>query len=305
MNYRKSVVFSLIFLSILLNACSQAYVKLSDQHVAKLKKAFVGREFVFRTNWHNGMVVYKGRAMNNMYATMYNRTAHTEKNSQKLGALIALGGEEAKFIDVKPLWSYRLILTFVTKQDKKGYIQILTPNLEHWGSDFYEHMTDKKTTIPWVERQLTQQTIKFIESDTTFNTTLIEPPKQPQLTPVSFAEKDTDTKVYAPRISWLAVKVEPDQVRRGDVVQLVVSYEIDSANNSQINITESRNLFFNGKVLPNYPKTKQNQVRGGRHTTRFLQKIPFKATPGVYIYKGEICIPSGCNNRLVKFSILP
>jgi len=301
----KAVVFILVSVSLLLNGCSQAYIKLSDGHVKQLKNSFVGRDFIFRTNWHNGMVVYQGKAVNNMYATMYNRTPYTEKNSQKLGKLIARGGDEAKFVDVSPLWSYTLVLKFITKQGNEGYIQILTPNLEHWGSEFYKHMTDEKTTTAWIERQLSQQTIKFIDSNATINTTLVEPPKQPQLTPVSFTEKDTNTRVSGPSISRLIVQVKPDQVRRGNVVTLVMSYEIDPANKNQINITETRNLFFNGKILPNYPKIKQDQVGEGHHTTRFLQKIPVKAALGVYTYKGEVCIPSGCNNRLVKFTILP
>jgi hypothetical protein len=108
-----------------------------------------------------------------------------------------------------------------------------------------------------------------------------------------------------PSISHLEIQAEPQEVRHGQVVKLLLNYTIDAADQKTVEISESRNLLFNDKVLPNYPNIKNKNLGSGDYTTTFKQKIPTIAKPGSYIYEGEVCLESGCINRRVKFSILP
>jgi hypothetical protein len=121
---------------LLLMACSAAHVKMSKGHVESLTDAFVGREFVFRANWHIGMMIYQGRPVNNWFATMYNQTPQVKKNKHKLGVNLAMGGEVATITSVEPLYNYRLYLGFKTRKGKFGHLIILSENNESWAASF-------------------------------------------------------------------------------------------------------------------------------------------------------------------------
>ncbi len=299
---------ALILSGLLLSACGSSPVKLTNGHVENLKHEFVGREFVFRTDWHHGMVVYKREPKNNWYDTMYNQSAQVKRDKLKLGELAARSGDVATFTSITPKYSYFLSLKFKTELDKEGYISILTPNKESWGSEFYEDMTDQVATVAWVEDQLTNATIKFLDKTETdaaeIPAVLPAPPMQPKLTPTTSAVP-TPVQMAEPSISRLTVTATPSRVRHGEVLKLQLDYTIDTADGEPVQVTESRNLVFNSKALPGYPKERQETRGYGRHSTSFRQKIPSKAQPGTYTYKGEVCIQTGCTSRLVRFAIEP
>ncbi|QYZ64712.1 MAG: hypothetical protein HPY30_01140 [Gammaproteobacteria bacterium (ex Lamellibrachia satsuma)] len=303
-----AITLTLTIFVLVLSGCSAPSIKLTDGHVENLKEAFVGREFVFRTDWHHGMVIYKGKPMGNFYATMHNQTSMVKKRKHQLGDLVSRGGDTATFINIAPSYNYRLFLTFKSSQGDAGSIIIMSPNKDSWGSEYYEDMTDSMATVPWVENQLTNATIKFLDKTETdaaeIPAVLPAPPMQPKLTPTT-PTVPTPVQMTEPSISRLSVTATPSRVRHGEVLKLQLDYTIDAADGKPVQVTESRNLVFNSKALPGYPKERQETRGNGRHSTNFRQKIPSKAQPGSYTYKGEVCIPAGCTSRLVRFSIEP
>ncbi|WP_177420629.1 hypothetical protein [endosymbiont of Lamellibrachia barhami] len=302
-------VMALILSGLLLSACGAgaSKIKLTNGHMDKLRLAFVGREFVFQTDWHSKMVIYKGKPVH-WYATHYNQSPHDKKEQQKIGKFQARGGDVATFTDARP-WTYHaLALYFKNQQGNRGILRISTPNKDSWGSEFYEDMTNQVATVAWVEDQLTNATIKFLDKTETdaaeIPAALPTPPTQPELTPVA-PVAPAPAQMAEPSISRLTVTATPSRVRHGEVLKLQLDYTIDAADGEPVQVTESRNLVFNSKALPGYPKERQETRSSGKHATSFRQKIPSRATPGTYTYKGEVCIPAGCSSRLVRFTIEP
>ncbi|MBA1444870.1 MAG: hypothetical protein M3H12_14700 [Chromatiales bacterium] len=300
---------ALILSGLLLSACGAGApkIKLTNGHMDKLRLAFVGREFVFRTDWHSKMVIYKGKPVH-WYATHYNQSSHDKKEQQKLGKFQARGGDIATFTDARPWTHHALALYFKNQQGNRGILRISTPNKDSWGSEFYEDMTNQVATVAWVEDQLTNATIKFLDKTETdaaeIPAVLPAPPMQPKLTPTTPAVP-TPVQMAEPSISRLTVTATPSRVRHGEVLKLQLDYTVDTAGGQPVQVTESRNLVFNNKALPGYPKERQETRGSGKHATSFRQKIPSRATPGTYTYKGEVCIPAGCSSRLVRFTIEP
>lgn len=311
-NLIRSFLFAtlLIALILLLNACSaptKASSKLTNGHMDKLRLAFVGREFVFRTDWHSKMVIYKGKPAH-WYDTYSNKTPLVKAELQKLGTFQAYGGDVATFTNVRP-WTHRaLALYFIKKNGSRGIIRISTANKEIIASEFWEELTDQSAKISWINNQLTQGTIKFLsvsaKSTNKIPAVLPKPPEQPTLTPAPTRAIPMETKKpSSPSISRLNVRTDPTSVRRGEMLKLVLDYTINTPDLKMIEITEHRNILFNGKSLPNYPKVKTELRSDGRHTTVFRQKIPSHAKQGIYTYRGEVCMASGCSSQLKKFSI--
>jgi hypothetical protein len=288
---------------LLLIACSAAEVKLTPGHVDSLTSRFVGRQFVFRTDWHQGMLVYKGQPVNNKLATFYNETPGVIRGRQQRGPLVARAGDVATITKVEPAACCILALYFTTQRGAKSYVAISTPNKQSWGTEFYEDLTDRIATDAWVEQQLAQETVNFLQpAARTANKDSIklpDPPKQLVLT-------RPDGKIPSePVVSALAIKAEPLRVKRGAVLNLTLDYTIDAPGESQVEVSESLTLLLNGKPLPSYPRERTERRVAGNHTTFFRQKIPSRAADGGYTYKGEVCIPSGCTSRVLTFSVVP
>ncbi len=293
-------------LLVLLSACSTDNVKLSSDHLQELKQAFVGREFVFRVDWHLGMVIYKGRPENNIYATMYNKTPSVNRHIQDLGAQVAEGGEVARITSVMPVANHRLYLGFKTRQGAKGTLIIFSPNNESWGTEFYQDLTDQTASIAWVEEQLTRKTIRFLGSEdvpaSAASAPLSRPPVPVQLTPPPGKSRQQET---GPEVTGLRVIADPPQLKRGESVSLSLEYRIASANQPVFEVTEKRLLSFDGKRVPRYPKEQVKTLSEGRHSSNFRQKIPAGAKTGVYVYQGEVCIADRCSSESVEFEVLP
>lgn len=299
---RSLALLALALPVVLLTACSAAVVKLTPARANLLNSRFVGKEFVFRINWHTGMLVYKGRPANNRLATFYNETPGVIRGRNQLGPLVARAGDVATITRVEPVACCALALHFATQRGANGFLYVSTPNKESWGTEFYEDLTDHMATDAWVEQQLTQETITFLEPGATVATKepvkLPDPPKQLVLRPAPGPHSE-------PVVSALAVKAEPARVARGQVLSLTLDYTIQVPGESPVAVNESLTLLFEGKPLPTYPRTRTQQRSAGTHNTFFRQTIPSQASQGEYTYKGEVCIDSGCTSRVLKFVVVP
>lgn len=302
---RGSTVMRLALLAltaILLAACSAGVVKLTPERVDLLSSRFIGKEFVFRVDWHRNMLVYKGRPVNNRASTYHNETPGVIQARNQRGPLVARAGDVATFTRVEAVACCALALYFTTQHGVPGFIVINTPNKEVWLSEFYEDLTDQMATDAWVEQQLTQETITFLAPRSTVAQKkpagLPNPPKPLVLSPSA-------SPLAKPVVSALAIKTEPSRVARGQVLSLTLDYTIQSPGESPVAVNESLTLLFNGKPLPTYPRTRTEQRSMGNHKTVFRQTIPSEAEQGEYAYKGEVCIETECTSRTLTFEVVP
>ena len=107
-----------------------------------------------------------------------------------------------------------------------------------------------------------------------------------------------------PSMTDLTVTARPQQVRRGETVELEVAYRVSSAV-AQVTVRESGTLTFNERVLPSYPQVTERTRSHGRHVTAYSQAIPAKAEPGTYRYEGRVCLAEQCLSRAATFQVLP
>jgi TPR repeat protein len=142
------------------------------------------------------------------------------------------------------------------------------------------------------------------------------PPRQEEPIPVPRIYSDSTAFTPEPRsppgqppraqqtLASVLVSVMPASVRRGEVVELVLNFEI-GATSSPVKVTESRELIFGGSALPNFPLRADSERMAGAHETRFSQKIPIAAAPGIYTFKGEVCAGGDCISRTATFEVVP
>jgi hypothetical protein len=107
-----------------------------------------------------------------------------------------------------------------------------------------------------------------------------------------------------PGMVELTVAVRPAQVRRGETIDLEVTYRIH-APAGQVTVQERRTVTFNGSLLPNYPVVAERVRADGPHVSAFPQKIPAEAEPGTYRYEGLVCVGEQCVLRAASFQVLP
>ncbi|MCG8488313.1 MAG: hypothetical protein MI756_12655 [Chromatiales bacterium] len=279
---------------------------MSDGHVQSLSDAFVGREFVFRTNWHKGMMIYQRKPINNWFASMHNQTKQVKREKHKLGEQIAAGGEVATITSVEPLYNYRLYLGFKTNQGRFGHLVVLSENNKSWSSEFYKDMTDEMATVAWVENQLTNRAIQFFDTNEKSSQAVVTevnaPTEQLQLSPPP-AQRQQRSEI--PSITQLRVDAQPARVKPGETVSLFLDYRVGSTNAKNIDVTEVRNLSFKGNTIPRYPKQQMKSLSAGSHGSNYRQKIPAAAKPGIYSYRGEVCISNSCSSQSVTFTVAP
>ncbi|MBV2121171.1 MAG: hypothetical protein KUF74_06930 [Candidatus Thiodiazotropha sp. (ex Ctena orbiculata)] len=279
---------------------------MSDGHIQNLGDAFVGREFVFRTNWHKGMMIYQRKPINNWFASMHNQTKQVKREKHKLGELIASGGEVATITSVEPLYNYRLYLGFKTNKGRYGHLVILSENNKSWSSEFYKDMTDEMATVTWVENQLTNRAIQFFDAQEKSSQAVVAevkaPTEQMQLSPPP-AQRQQRPEI--PSITQLRVDAQPERVKPGETVSLLLNYRIGPANAKSIEVTEVRNLSFKGNTILRYPKQQTKSLSAGSHGSNYRQKIPAAAKPGRYSYRGEVCISNSCSSQSVTFTVSP
>ncbi|MES9991798.1 MAG: hypothetical protein ABW098_07585 [Candidatus Thiodiazotropha sp.] len=295
---------SLLFvfgLSLLLSACS-APPALSTKRTSELREAFIGREFVFRTDWYEKFRIFKGKYGHEaILGTPEGKTPSQvqQKRAGKPGELRAAAGTLAHISDIKSPQNWLLTVYFSTEKGQQGEISI-------WRLD--KGINDDIVTAAWLEDQLSRSTIEFLDkADVEINKiqkALPAPPPQPTLTTAPERVRSNTPKVVSgPVIKELKATASPSPVRHGETLKLILNYSLQSEDRGLVEVTETRSLLYNGKTLPGYPKQKVEHKSSGRQTSTFRQRIPPKANPGTYTYKGEVCVETGCTSRLTRFTI--
>ena len=286
-----------LLLTLLLTSCGGSGVVFTDSHLMKLHESLVGREFVFRTDWYENFVVHQGTAKHKSLAFAGKNPSNYVKNAaQKYGDFEASAGTVARITDVRPESSYKLILFYTTEQGHRGAMPLMR-----------FHFTEQNASIAWIEDQLTRETITFLVTEqdmqNQLQATAIKSLKEPELKPVTSGGNQPIAS-QEPAIERLTVRTDQQSVRHGQTIKLELDYTLDTAGQPELQVIESRQLSFNGKVLPGYPKEREVSVVNGRHSSSFSQKIPSRAAPGSYTYKGEVCLPAAaCSSRIVRFTI--
>ncbi len=302
----------LLIFTLILQGCGLPKPLVTKDRMTELKRHFVGHEFVFRTDWTNQLRIYKGKPTHYCFTTPHQHEKCL-KNAEKHKQLLAQAGTVARITDVEQQSTWYLFVEYKTEQNKTGHIIIETVHLENWamhGPLAHAKWTDQTATVANVEDLLTRSTIRFLDKTTMdskeVETALPAPPQQPTLTaaPTSALTPALAT-VAQPAIRQLEAGVNPSRARHGETLKLMLDYVVESGDRETIEVTETRSLLFNGEALPGYPKERQETRSSGKHATSFRQKIPSRATPGTYTYKGEVCIQTGCTSRLVRFTIEP
>lgn len=290
-------IFVLLAIALLLTSCGGNQAVFTDSHLLKLQESFVGREFVFRTDWYEKFVIHQGSPKHISLAFAGKNPSNYVKNAaQRYGDFEAPAGTVARITDVRPESSYKLLLSYTTQQGNKGQIPLMR-----------FHYTQHSASIAWIEQQLTRETISFIvnpdEVEKQMQMALPAPPPEPVLTKPPVSPQNLNRE---PSLSRLGVQAVPETIRPAETLKLELDYTLDAGGLEGVQVTETRTLFFRDKTLPGYPKNRTVLRDGGRHTTSFRQKIPSKAPAGTYTYLGEVCIPeAGCVSRKVRFTIVP
>lgn len=303
---RRNLIITLFIIFTLgLSGCSAPKSEISDTRIDDLKDYFIGREFVFSTDWTNQMVVYQGEPVLQCFATPHQRKKCLERAERKKKVL-ARAGTVAKITNVKSDSTWRIFIQYKTEQDTAGNIFLVTDHLENWamhGPMAHAKWTDQNSTIPKIEELLTRSTIKFLDMAAETDeipVTLTAPVDQPKLSPVETLQSNSP---QVSEIQNLSADVEPSLVKQGDTIRLLLNYDLISAGDSPTAITELRDLLHNGQSLPGYPKQRSGQLTSSHQNSAFRQQIPTKAKPGTYTYKAEVCIETGCISKLINFMI--
>ncbi|MES9991797.1 MAG: hypothetical protein ABW098_07580 [Candidatus Thiodiazotropha sp.] len=295
---------SLIFVfgfSLLLSGCSTPPV-LSTKRTSDLREAFVGREFVFRTDWYEKFAILEGKHGHQAIVGIPEGTKpnrYHRKLAERPGELQATAGTLAHISDIKAIKSWQLKVYFSTEKGQQGEISIRR---------FGKGINDDIVTAAWLEDQMSRSTIEFLDKAEVeikkIQKALPAPPPQPTLTPAPERERTKAPKVVSgPVIKELKATASPSPVRHGETLKLILNYSLQSEDRGLVEVTETRSLLYNGKTLPGYPKQKVEHKSSGRQTSTFRQRIPPKANPGTYTYKGEVCVETGCTSRLTRFTI--
>lgn len=296
-----------------MQACSLPKPLITDNRYQELNQAFVGREFVFRTDWYNTWIIQNGIPIHYCKAKTL-RSNDCFKTSRSKERLLARGGTVAHIKSVKLFSTMGLFVYFTTEQKTNGVIRIYGKYLNNWamhGPLAWEKITNQKATVSWVEQELTMKTIRFLDDSAIAEESsqgmhsLSTPPKQLTLTPTSDVAGSSLSSNHSVTISKIMASAIPTRVHFGQVLNLKLDYTLAGAVENKTEVTESRILLFNDKALPSYPIVKHKNLGNGSYTTVFKQRIPSQAKSGVYFYEGEVCVDTGCFKHQVKFQVIP
>ncbi|MEW8256796.1 MAG: hypothetical protein AB2747_20765, partial [Candidatus Thiodiazotropha taylori] len=149
--YRVTILSLLIVfgLSLLLSGCS-APPALSTKRASELREAFVGREFVFRTDWYEKFTIHKGKYGHEAILGIPEGKEPSlvqRKRAESPGELQASAGTLAHISDVHSSQNWLLKVYFSTEKGQPGEISI-------WRFD--KGIRDDIVTVAWLEDQLSQ-----------------------------------------------------------------------------------------------------------------------------------------------------
>ncbi len=288
-------------------------VDLSLERISQIRHAFIDRSFVLKEDWYEYGIIDSdplGGFSDPVPITTFPNW-FINKGAQK--RKLASKGSVSKITGMRTYWNG---MTFICNMETGGKVYLTIINHRPWTLLFGQRNTgksvsrdklkDDRITVAWIERNLTYHTVEFVKDMPKVsytNITMPKPQQQPVLTPVKTGSSGMSAGV-SPSISHLNIKANPVQVRNNDVLNLLLDYTIDAADQDSVAVIETRTLLLDGKVLPNYPKTNSMSRSSGHYTTNFEQTIPPRARSGNYIYKGEVCVEDGCISKNSKFQVV-
>lgn len=103
----------------------------------------------------------------------------------------------------------------------------------------------------------------------------------------------------------LWVEPQPGSARRGETVELVLSYNVAVPAGGSVPVTEERVLSFMDAPLPGYPSRSEKPRTTGPVRTTLSQRIPAGAAIGTYTLQGEVCIGGDCISRRTTLRVTP
>lgn len=277
--------------------------RLSVQHMASLKRAFVGREFVFRMDWFRIYEIREGR--------LYLRPEY--RSGSNAGGALASAGDVAKITGFKSAERNLLWVIYVTESGKQGGILINSNRKTDSGAQIPADLSDGLVTVAWLESQLTAKSLdgsgrilEFVRPLSAGLPPSVELPEAGRgLVLQNPGHSGRVSSNSSPAAVLLAAGVEPAKVRRGGMARLTIAFSVEAKSTQQVAVDESYLLTFNGRPLPGFPVHRSEPRGAGEHRGVYVQRIPEAATPGTYSFKAEICAGTVCNNRVTEFEITP
>jgi hypothetical protein len=288
---------------------------LSDAREKQLGDAFIGREYAFRVLWHEYAVVDPDpdlnapcplRAITSSSAGMaVNVPAGTASRGHLVVA--ARPGETATITGIGFGRSSMTIFSrkpngvpvFLIVTMPRGRTILLTKT-----SDCADRqkISDENLTVAWLENVLSQSVLEFIAASPPA-VRLPEAQKGLVLSP----PKPSNDAVSPgkPSVALLSAYAEPAQVKRGGVVRLSMAFRVNADSTRKVQVSESYELSFEGKPLPNFPVQRTQSRDAGEHNGVYSQQIPNGAAPGTYRFKAEVCFDGTCSSKVSSFEIGP
>lgn len=290
------------------------YNQLSSERINEIRRHFIGRHFVFKTDWYQFMRIdsdphggFGDPVPDHNFSDSITRQGADNR-------LVATAGTAAKITGVR---IFKDGLAFIAKIDggAEAYLVILhnrpqTLAGRHRHSKTRETLDDDNTTVAWLEEQLTYRTVSFAQtsvatispiSSSPASMALPAPTPEPTLTPVPGASLPTSNAVPG-RIERVTATANPASIARGGTLQLQLDYGVSGESDAQV--IERRTLSFGGQVLPGYPRERTLQRDAGRQSSAITQSIPIQAASGTYLYRGEVCIDGKCAVDEDAFEVL-
>lgn len=277
------------------------YSQLSATRINEIRGSFVGRVFVLKEDWYEYAYIDSDPVGGFGESPPRTDLPRWLKNSEYMRR-VAPAGTVARIAGTNTsLWAF---ISFIcqTKTGEEFYIPIL--GRRPWTIFFgmrnkgelvqRNRFDDDLATIPWIERMLTYNTVEFVADAPETGR-----PTSPAVT------GPARTEPAKPTVPKLNVAAVPNRLRIGDTVQLQLDFQVSGAGSQPVQVSEERTLYFNGRILPSYPKKSEAQRVSGDYKTATQQVIPNGAQPGDYEFKGEVCVLSGCISSKTTFSVLP
>ncbi len=288
-------------------------VQLSKERVAEIRKAFIGRSFVFKEDWYEYSII-DSDPLGGFSDPAPITTFPTWLEGRNYRVQVASTGSVAKITGAR---MYRNGINFICDVEGADKAYLIIINHRPWTLLFgsrnmgekvqRDAMKDKRITVDWINRNLTLHTVEWLDGLPEVpadDLALPEPAAQPTLTPVPVGGSGFST-ASAPAIGWLNIQASPAVVRQNQTLNLRLEYSLEGVKQKSVQVVESRTLLFNGRVLPGYPKTTTSSRKAGQFSTDFQQRIPPQAKTGSYLYRGEVCVADDCVSRSKKFTVTP
>jgi len=159
----------LVGIGVLVTGCALPKHLVTDQRISELRKALVGRQFVFSTDWYNYHRIYKNKPTHHCETTPAKQPECSI--GDKLFAkhrLLARAGTLAHITNVHLSSTMWVFIDYRTQDNNPGRIVIVSDSLGGLqgmmgGTGGHAKWTDETATISAIENQLTYATIQFTE----------------------------------------------------------------------------------------------------------------------------------------------